>query len=324
MFAIAAWNERLRRLRLIRDRAGEKPLFYSRFGDEVWFASEIQALRIHPEFDSRLDESAINDYVAFGYVREPKTLHAHIKKVCAGTILEIGQKDKQSRPLDTEVDREPNHPFKQQVRLKSLLELAVTKQMHADVPVGVFLSGGLDSSLVTAFATRAQPGISSFTVRFPEASYDEGLLAREVAAHFGTRHHEVMASGERLTNALEIATSRIAEPIADPATLPTILLSKTAREHVGVVLSGEGSDEQFGGYPTYLGHSWAALFERLPTKANRMIRALHNSASSLWGAGSNRHVVREVPRTLRGRRCHQARQLVWHRVVQIPIRKNST
>ncbi len=272
MFAIAAWNRETRTLLLVRDRAGEKPLFYAQFGHEVWFASEIQALREHPDKSCSLDSAAIADYLALGYVREPKTLHPEIRKIPAGTVVTFTANGSTSSPLDQRTDKTTTVHSARPDRLRSLLQSAVIKQMHADVPVGVFTSGGLDSSLVTAFATQVQPGVHTFTARFTDSSYDEGLFARAVAAHFRSRHHEVVVNPKTLTEALEIVTARVAEPISDPAVLPTTLLSRVARQHVGAVLSGEGADEFFGGYPTYIGHQWADTVTRLPSPILASIR----------------------------------------------------
>jgi asparagine synthase (glutamine-hydrolysing) len=151
-------------------------------------------------------------------------------------------------------------------RLERLLVESVRKQLQADVPVGVFTSGGVDSALLATLAAETLPrgALRTFAVGFPEASFDERPHAARVASLVGSRHFEVSADEPALTKALDHVTNSVAEPIADPAILPTYLLAHAAREHVGVVLSGEGADELFGGYPTYLGHAVAPGFNRLP------------------------------------------------------------
>jgi asparagine synthase (glutamine-hydrolysing) len=291
MFAVAAWNDRDRRLILARDRAGEKPLFYTAIEGEVWFASEVQALLLHPELQVAIDDSALVDYLTFGYVREPHTMIRGIHKVPAGTALEFGSG--KCSPSTHTIPYPPVVPSRSpgaaRRQLRALLENAVAKQLQADVPVGVFVSGGLDSSLLTALAAQfVEPGrIHTFTARFEQPSYDETACARRITARLGTRHLEVDAAEPALAEALRAATAGLAEPVADPAILPTYLLARAARDHVGVVLSGEGADELFGGYPTYLGHRLAAPWGRLPAPARDVVRA----GLALTGARASQRAV---------------------------------
>jgi asparagine synthase (glutamine-hydrolysing) len=282
MFAIAIWDESAHRLVLARDRAGEKPLFYAVVGEEICFASEVQALLQHPEVSRDLDNEGLQDFITFGYVREPRTMFASIRKVEAGTVLLITDRGSSVNiltlppiPLNgTEAHDDPG------VRLDALLQNAVRKQLVSDVPVGVFLSGGLDSSLISAIAAKqtGSGALKTFAVRFPGPSYDEGSAAQAVARHLETDHVEVMADNEALCAAWEEVFGKVAEPVADPAILPTYLLAKRAREEVGVVLSGEGADELFGGYPTYLGHKLAPWMRWLSPVA-RLIPSSPHSVS---------------------------------------------
>jgi asparagine synthase (glutamine-hydrolysing) len=184
-----------------------------------------------------------------------------IRKVLAGTAIVFGDSI-ETHPLEdpaSAVGRQSSvvRPHLES-ELRERLTSAVRRQLVADVPVGVFLSGGLDSSLVASIASRESPGrLRTFSVRFAEPSYDEGHSARAVSEHLGSDHLEVMADPAALAQAFETIGARVAEPIADPAILPTWLLAAKAREQVGVVLSGEGADELFGGYPAYLGHKLA-------------------------------------------------------------------
>jgi len=278
MFAVVVWDGRTRSLILARDRAGEKPLFYAHRDDEVWFASEIQALLEHPSLGRTLDDIALHDYLRLGYPRAPRTMFAGVRAVEPGTVLTFAAKEtRRSRywkPEAIPVEPVPTHLAAD--RLDSLLVRAVEKQMQADVPVGVFTSGGVDSALLAVLASRVggRDTLRTFTVGFPNASYDERRHAERLADHVGNRHLTVCADDEALTGALDVIADRVAEPVADPAILPTYLLAEAAREHVGVVLSGEGADELFGGYPTYVGHLLTEPFMRLPRLARSGIGAL--------------------------------------------------
>lgn len=277
MFALAVWDATERTLALARDRAGEKPLFYTEVGDELWFASEVAALLEHPGVSRELDPVALGQYLSLGYVLEPRTMFASIRSVPAGTVRVIGRDVVEERrywhPLELAVAPQPAEDRAR--RLTTLVETAVAKQCVSDRPVGVFTSGGLDSSILTVLAARmiGPQKVRSFSAWFSQQSYDESPWAERCAASAGTLHSNVPCDGPELGLAFEEVTARLAEPIADPAILPTFLLARAASEHVAVVLSGEGADELFGGYPTYLGHRLAPGFARLP----RAVRGLAES-----------------------------------------------
>jgi asparagine synthase (glutamine-hydrolysing) len=278
MFGLAIWDNRTATLILARDRAGEKPLFYTRAGSEVLFASELQCLLRYPEVSRELDPSAISDYLAFGYVPEPRTAFAAIRRVPAGTFMRFrGGSEETVRYWDPESFAvEPREPRAAVAELQQLIETAVAKQVMSDVPVGVFISGGLDSSILATLASRAigVERVHTFSAQFAEASYDESGDAAVLAKRMRTRHVPVRTDDETLREALTNVTTRVAEPLADPAILPTFLLARTAREHVKVILSGEGADELFGGYPTYLGHKIAPLYQSMPSFARGALRRL--------------------------------------------------
>ncbi|MBE0591412.1 MAG: asparagine synthase (glutamine-hydrolyzing) [Gemmatimonadales bacterium] len=275
MFALAIWDGRTGELVLARDRAGEKPLFWRTVGRETWFASEIQAL-LTDDAPARLDTFALVDYVHLGYPREPRTMLEAVHKVPAGTALVF-------TGLHPTVHRywcpETIAPAGIDVatathELDRLLVAAVERQIVADVPVGVFTSGGVDSALLATLAARRLDRLETFTVGFRDPSYDERGPAAQLAAALRSEHVAVAVGDEDLLEAFDVVTSGIAEPIADPAILPTYLLARTARQHVGVVLSGEGADELFGGYPTYLGHRLARAYRLLPGPLRRLVRGL--------------------------------------------------
>ncbi|HEV3486898.1 MAG TPA: asparagine synthase (glutamine-hydrolyzing) [Vicinamibacterales bacterium] len=276
MFGLAIWDNRTSTLILARDRAGEKPLFYTRAGNEVLFASELQCLLRYPEVSKELDPAAISDYLARGYISEPRTAFAAIRRVPAGTFMRFsGGSEETVRYWDPEsFTIQPREPREAVAELQRLIERAVAKQVMSDVPVGVFISGGLDSSILATLASNAigVDKVHTFSAQFAEESYDESADAAVLAKRMRTRHVPVRTDEETLREALANVTTRVAEPLADPAILPTFLLARAAREHVKVILSGEGADELFGGYPTYIGHKLAPLYQSLPSFARGAAR----------------------------------------------------
>jgi asparagine synthase (glutamine-hydrolysing) len=283
MFGLAIWDNRSRTLLLARDRAGEKPLFYARVGPEVVFASELQCLLQHPDVSRQLDEVAVNEYLKLGYVPEPRTMFRAIRRVPAGTYIRFAAEREEVRYWDPGAFTiEPRDPRDAVLELQKLIEDAVTKQVMSDVPVGVFISGGMDSSILAALASKAigVEKVHTFSAQFAEESYDESGDAALVARQMRTKHVPVRTDETTLLDALQHVTSSVAEPIADPAILPTFLLARTAREHVKVILSGEGADELFGGYPTYLGHKVAPVYDALPSPLRAAARRLVNAIPS--------------------------------------------
>ncbi len=273
MFGLAIWDRRTRTLLLARDRAGEKPLFYARVGQEILFASELQCILRHPDISRDLDDAAVAEYLRLGYVPEPRTMFRAIRRVEAGTFLRFTEDEKEVvrywDPTSFAIaNRDPRSAIRE---LRQLMERAVEKQVMSDVPVGVFISGGLDSSILATLAAKfiGVDKVHTFSAQFAEASYDESGDAAVLAARIHTRHVPVRTDEETLLDALQNVIRGVAEPIADPAILPTFLLARAARQHVKVILSGEGADELFGGYPTYVGHKLAPIFDRLP----RFVRA---------------------------------------------------
>ncbi|HET7437670.1 MAG TPA: asparagine synthase (glutamine-hydrolyzing) [Thermoanaerobaculia bacterium] len=277
MFGLAIWDNRTRTLILARDRAGEKPLFYTRIGGEVLFASELQCLLRHPELSRTLDEVAIAEYLRLGYIPEPRTPFAAIRRVPAGAFIRFREDG------DGEIVRywdpssfviEPRDARAAVRDVQRLVEEAVTKQVMSDVPVGVFVSGGLDSSILATLASNVigVDRVHTFSAAFAEESYDESGDAAQLAKKMRTKHVPVPINEQTLREALTNVTTRVAEPLADPAILPTFLLARTAREHVKVILSGEGADELFGGYPTYLGHKIAPMYDAMPGPLRRAVR----------------------------------------------------
>jgi asparagine synthase (glutamine-hydrolysing) len=279
MFGLAIWDDRRRTLILARDRAGEKPLFWTETGDELRFASEIQALLVFPDQERRLDARAAALYTALGYVPAPHTMFQGIHKLLPAHLLVADASGIAIRAYwDAAAAAARDSRLQSPQQLREILLRAVGHELMSDVPLGVFTSGGLDSSLLAAAAARGMPGerIHTYSVKFSDPRYDESGYAEAVTRDIPTLHHVVTADEPALERALHVVSGALAEPVGDPAILPTYLLAEAAREHVKVVLSGEGADELFGGYPTYVGHQVAGLYLRLPAA----IRALARHAVS--------------------------------------------
>ena len=277
MFGLAIWDETRRRLVLARDRAGEKPLFWTDVGNELRFASEIQALLEFPDQPRRLNRKALRLYHALGYVPAPYTLFDGINKLPPASLLIAEGARTEVRPFWSAADaasRPSTLVPGDTTTLRDTLLGAVKRELMSDVPLGIFTSGGLDSSLLVAAAARGIPGerIHTYAVRFTESGYDESPYAEAVTHAIASVHHVVTADEESLGRALEVVSRSLAEPLGDPAVLPTFLLAEAARKDVKVILSGEGADELFGGYPTYLGHKFADLWQRVPRPLRQATR----------------------------------------------------
>ena len=275
MFGLAIWDARRGKLLLARDRAGEKPLFFRRREGELQFASEIQALLAADPGVPEVSAAGLSDYLTLGYCTAPRTMFAGIHKLEAGHLLVADANDTRSRPYWNALDHTLPEAESSPQEILEVFEQAVHRQTMSDVPIGVFTSGGLDSSLLVTSLVRHVPAaeIRTYSVQFDQASYDESDWAERVCAALGTDHQAVRAGEVDLHRALDLVTTRLAEPLGDPAILPTYLLSEAAANDVKVILSGEGADELFGGYPTYIGHKWAERFRRLPDALAGSIRA---------------------------------------------------
>ena len=278
MFGLAIWDRRTHTLLLARDRAGEKPLFYARVGQEILFASELQCILRHPDISRDLDDIALAEYLKLGYVPEPRTMFRGIRRVEAGTYLRFTESGKETvRYWDPESFDVRRLPVAEAVAMtRRLMERAVEKQVMSDVPVGVFISGGLDSSILATLAAKfiGVDRVHTFSAQFAESSYDESGDAAVLAERIHTRHVPVRTDEESLLEALQSVVRGVAEPLADPAILPTFLLARAARQHVKVILSGEGADELFGGYPTYIGHKLAPIYDALPGFVRAALRRM--------------------------------------------------
>ena len=254
MFAFALWDENRRRLLIARDRFGKKPVYYARRGREVVFGSEIKAL-LAAGISADLDERSLEDYLALRYVPSPRTLFRSVRQLPAGHKMVISDDQ-------CEIERwwrlgyEPKHePRLVQAAddIEMLMRGAVERRLVSDVPLGCFLSGGLDSSLVLSFMSELSAGpVRTFSIGFDEGwAGDELAAARSTARAFGTQHHDIRIGPDEFLRLMPTAVWHRDEPLAEPSEIPLLALSLMAREHVTVVLSGEGGDELFGGYPKY-------------------------------------------------------------------------
>ncbi|CAN5357811.1 asparagine synthase (glutamine-hydrolyzing) [soil metagenome] len=271
MFAFAIWDQDAGTLTLARDRAGIKPLYYANLPDGgLAFASELTALMAHPAVSREIDSDSLASYFFRDYVSPPRTIIRSVNKLEPGHFLVW--KDGATSPAQPFWTRaeipEPSlavGSVEQNVRqLRRTLVDAVEAHLMSDVPVGVLLSGGIDSSLVAALAQQQVPGISTFSVGFEDADFDESNYARLLAETISSHHHEVILSEDDLLEHLDDALDALDEPLADPSILPTFLVSQLAAQHVKVVLGGDGGDELFGGYPTYKAHRLARIYSMIP------------------------------------------------------------
>ena len=268
MFAFALWDSRTRRLLIARDRFGEKPLYWGVFGNTLLFASEPKVLLAHPSVKPALNLQALRYYLSFDYVPAPLSIYEGINKLPAAhkLTLENGRLavERYYRLSYKTVDPLPSEDEAAQ-QLRELLADAVRMRLVSDVPLGVLLSGGVDSSSVAALAVASSTeAVKTFSISFAETSFDESAYARGVAKFLGTDHHEERLSANLAANLVSEIGAWMDEPFSDPSLVPTYLLSRFTRKHVTVALGGDGGDELFAGYPMYAGLRWAELYNRVP------------------------------------------------------------
>lgn len=273
MFAFALWDANKRKLLIARDRFGEKPLYWGIFDDQLIFASEPKAMLSHPSVHSSLNFDALRHYLSFDYVPAPMSIYEGINKLPAAHILTLQDGEVETRcywKLSYKTIR-PTSEREAAEQLSELLSDSVRMRLVSDVPLGVLLSGGVDSSAVAAFAVRnSSDAVKTFSISFAESSFDESHYARAVAKFLGTDHHEERLSANLAANLVSEIGAWMDEPFSDPSLVPTYLLSRFTRKHVTVALGGDGGDELFAGYPMYRGHQWAEFYSHLP-------RVLRNS-----------------------------------------------
>ena len=274
MFAFAVWDVARRTLMLARDRMGEKPLYYHAGPDVFAFGSELRALLEHPAVPRRLSFEGLSRYLAFEHLPAPHSVLTDVAKLPPGHLLTVspGSKPRIVRYWDLAFAPDGSVDEEEWVdRLTRQLQASVRSRLVSDVPLGIFLSGGVDSSAIVAMAAPLSPArpLKTFTIGFSEPTYDERAFARAVATRFGTDHEEAVFSPRDAARLLEEVGHLLDEPLVDPSFLPIYLLSRTARRAVTVVLSGDGGDELFCGYPTFLADRGVRWVRRLPEGVQR-------------------------------------------------------
>lgn len=277
MFAFGLWDAPRQTLFLARDRVGKKPLFYAEVGGHFLFASELQALVVHPAVRRELDPAGLDDYLALGYVPAPRTIFRNVFKLPPATTLTV-QANADGYRLKPEkywqLDYLPKLALGEaeavEATLAHLTE-AVRLRLTADVPLGALLSGGIDSSLVVALMSRlARRPVKTFSIGFDERDFDELPYARMVAKQFGTEHHELTVRPQA-AEVLPLLVRHYGEPFADSSAVPSYYVAKMTREHVTVALNGDGGDESFGGYERYLAQQAAEAYGHVPGLLRRGI-----------------------------------------------------
>jgi asparagine synthase (glutamine-hydrolysing) len=314
MFAFALWDREERLLYLARDRFGEKPLYYGWMGKTFVFASELKAVRAHPEFEADIDRDVLALYFRHGFIPAPYSIYRGVSKVLPGTVLtvapETGSPPKLTPYWSVRAVAEQGsaNPFSGTeteaiARLDELLRDAVKLRMEADVPLGAFLSGGVDSSTIVALmqAQSAQP-VRTFSIGFHEVAYNEAKYAKAVATHLGTAHTELYITPEEAMAVIPRIPKLYDEPFADPSQIPTFLVSQLARRDVTVSLSGDAGDELFAGYTTYF---WGLRIWKHIGWMPRSLRALSAGGLTMLSPSSWESLFRMIepifPKHLRQR-----------------------
>lgn len=278
MFAFALWDRNQKTLYLARDRMGKKPLHYAVHPGGIFFASEIKALLKHPSVSREIDLESLSKYLTFEYVPAPNSIFKAIKKLEPGHYLAYRDGSATChRYWDIPL---LDHPLYYRTEaesvdeLRAILERAVRSRLVADVPVGVFLSGGIDSSLIAALAAKADQEVVCFSIGFEESSFDESRYARAVAEALKVRHELRVFSTNELLQSIFMLPEILDEPLADASILPTYLLSRFTAQSVKVALSGDGGDELFAGYPTYQAHKLITYYDSLPGLVKNALRGV--------------------------------------------------
>ncbi len=317
MFAFAVWDKQTKTLTMGRDRLGEKPLYYGWQGDTFFFGSELKALKAHPDFQADIDRNALTLFLRHNYIPEPYSIYKGIAKLQAGCILVLnhGETEGEITQYWSAVDIAKagvETPFKgtptQAVdELEVRLSKSVKQQMMADVPLGAFLSGGIDSSTIVAMMqSQSDRPVNTFTIGFDVPNYNEAVHAKSVAEHLGTNHTELYISASTAMDVIPDLPQIYDEPFADESQIPTFLVSKMAKEHVTVSLSGDGGDELFCGYNRYhiTAKSWGKL-SPIPQSMRKVLSAGLTSVSpQLWTKLSHMLPEKKRPQLL-GDKIHK-------------------
>lgn len=276
MFAIALYDKKKERLFLARDRMGKKPLYWSMQNGTLFFGSELKALMAHSNFTREIDLSSLNKYFQYENIPTPHTIFKNTWKLEPGTYLTWDGKEAKKTQFWKPTFLPKGTSFEEAKReLDITLQSAVSNRLMSDVPLGIFLSGGIDSSAIAYYATKASTQkVKTFSIGFEEESFDESKYARQVAEHLGTEHHEEILSVSECIGLIEEVGEHLDEPMADASIIPTYLLSRFTHESVTVALGGDGGDELFCGYDTFLAHRFVRLYEFVPPFIRKAVRSV--------------------------------------------------
>tara|TARA_R110002111_G_scaffold100799_1_gene156086 strand:- start:159 stop:1901 length:1743 start_codon:yes stop_codon:yes gene_type:complete len=308
MFAFSIWDRHERQLSLVRDRIGKKPLYWQHTSGRFAFASELKALRAMPDWEPKIDEYALGSYLRHAYVPSPATIYSDVFKLPPGNILtwKAEQSPKISQYWDplAFVSNSEQHQSQHLMtddeaidELENLLGDSVRKRMISDVPLGAMLSGGIDSSVVTALMQKhSASSVKTFSVGFNESDYNEAMYASEVARHLGTEHTELYVEPKHSLDVIEKIPTMYDEPFADVSQIPTFLISELIKNHVTVALSGDGGDELFAGYTRY---QWAGKFataaKYMPAQLrNYVVSVIKNYPPQQWNK-----LLKSIPKKIR-------------------------
>ena len=308
MYAFALWDREEQVLYLVRDRIGEKPLYYGYQHGVFLFGSELKALKMHPAFEGKIDRNAITLQLRHSYIPTPYSIYKGIKKLPPGTFIKLLVSNGRLSGIEPEpisywslgdaINDGINDPFVGSETdavdaLDGLLSATVRQQMVADVPLGAFLSGGVDSStIVSLMQSQSSRPAKTFTIGFNEEDYNEAVHAKAVAAHLGTDHTELYVTSDQARQVIPLLPQIYDEPFGDSSGIPTYLVSKLASEQVTVSLSGDGGDELFGGYSRYFGFQrWYKGMARIPSGMRNLMSAGTRHLTVLGGSRSQRRLA---------------------------------
>ncbi len=308
MFSFALWDKKEKKLTLARDRIGEKPLYYGWQKNNFVFGSELKAIKINPNFENKLNYKAISMFMRYSYIPEPESIYDGINKLIPGTYISINSNTKNIYPepikywslIDSILKKEKIVAKSKQEVLREFedkLETIIDNQQISDVPVGAFLSGGVDSSLIVSLMQKmnSKP-INTFTIGSEEMKNDESINARLIAKHLGTNHNEIIINSNDTLKIVPLITKIYDEPFADSSQIPTYLVSSLASSKVKVCLSGDGGDELFGGYNRYL---WSRRLKLTPDFVKKQLLYLLRLISSNKAANIYNKIERFIPSSLR-------------------------
>ncbi len=280
MFAFAIYDKNLKELTLVRDRFGEKPLYYASLNDSLIFGSELKALKAHPDWLGNIDKDSLKLYLKYSYVPSPKSIYKNVYKLSPATYIKFRITDKQCKEIlqkkwySTQLFTKPfKGTYKEALELtEDLINKSVNYQKISDVPIGTFLSGGIDSTLITSLMqNNTSTKVKTFTIGYNDKSYDESLYAKKIANHLGTEHSEWIVNEDEVVKYIPKMSKFYDEPFADSSQVPTYLISKFARQKVKVSLTGDAGDELFGGYNRYIYAPKILKFNKSPFILKKII-----------------------------------------------------